>query len=369
MEYTLMHRNLEVADVSIDSYNGAFSKMLKVQDRDRLPVGTVMDRRPDQHRFNEWWSRRSIPSNRRGIRDFLQQTGLPDTKALLTRCMGLSLSDQYWIRPSGSKIEWSDVNFFDNPFSDDIGDLLMGHPVGGSIDMSSPHNTSDGVLRKRWKIVDGERCLVKEGQQESFNEVIASMLAETMGIDHVEYEAFVSGDHTYCVCRDFIDRDTELVSASSIISSTTVEDGVSVYDHYVDNCNRLGVDVVPALDRMIVLDFIMANGDRHLNNLGLVRNAETLECLGAAPVFDTGSSLGAGILNLDNWTCPPSKPFRRTFEEQLDLVSSLDWFDPDSVTAALPGIREMLRGAEPVIPSDRADRMVEMLEDRVGMIG
>lgn len=83
MEYTLMHRNLEVADVSIDSYSGAFSRMLKVHDRDRLPVGTVMGGRPDQHRFNDWWSRRSIPSNRRGIRDFLQQTGLPGIREML----------------------------------------------------------------------------------------------------------------------------------------------------------------------------------------------------------------------------------------------------------------------------------------------
>ena len=43
---------------------------------------------------------------------------------------------------------------------------------------------------------------------------------------------------------------------------------------------------------MIVVDFIIANEDRHLNNFGLVRNANTLEWIGVAPIFDSGSSLG-----------------------------------------------------------------------------
>ena len=42
---------------------------------------------------------------------------------------------------------------------------------------------------------------------------------------------------------------------------------------------------------MIVVDFIMANIDRHLGNFGFLRNPDTLEWLGPAPVFDTVSSL------------------------------------------------------------------------------
>ncbi len=41
---------------------------------------------------------------------------------------------------------------------------------------------------------------------------------------------------------------------------------------------------------MIVLDYIIANEDRHLNNFGLLRNAETLEWYGFAPIYDSGSS-------------------------------------------------------------------------------
>lgn len=50
------------------------------------------------------------------------------------------------------------------------------------------------------------------------------------------------------------------------------------------------------LDRMIVLDYIIANEDRHFNNFGLLRNAETLEWSGAAPIF--GQRNIAGIRRL-----------------------------------------------------------------------
>ena len=31
------------------------------------------------------------------------------------------------------------------------------------MDFSSPDNTTDGNLKKRWKTMDGKRCLVKGG--------------------------------------------------------------------------------------------------------------------------------------------------------------------------------------------------------------
>ena len=69
-----------------------------------------------------------------------------------------SLSDQYWINPKGSNLTWDNVNFFQNQFSDDIGDVLFGtNKKANAFDFSSPDNTSDGNLKKRWKIIDKKR--------------------------------------------------------------------------------------------------------------------------------------------------------------------------------------------------------------------
>lgn len=42
---------------------------------------------------------------------------------------------------------------------------------------------------------------------------------------------------------------------------------------------------------MFILDYIMLNEDRHLNNFGIIRNVEDLNWIGTAPIFDTGQSL------------------------------------------------------------------------------
>lgn len=142
--------------------------------------------------LNAWWIHRSIPASRSGVRKALEILNLANTKMLLTRNFGLSLSDQYWIRPQGSDVQWAEINFFDHPFSEDIGEALFGNEKKGvDFDFCSPDNTSDGFLKKRWKIINGKRCLVKAGSnpfmQQPFNEVIASIVAEHLNIPHVSY--------------------------------------------------------------------------------------------------------------------------------------------------------------------------------------
>ena len=123
-----------------------------------------------------------IPASRSGLREALETMGVASSKLLLTRCYGLSLSDHYWIKPADSGLTWHNVNFFENPFSEDVGDSLFGAPAKKEgFDFSSPDNTSDGFLKKRWKILDGKRCLIKAGSppflQQPFNEIIATKIA------------------------------------------------------------------------------------------------------------------------------------------------------------------------------------------------
>ena len=116
---------------------------------------------------------------------------------------------------------------------------------------------------------------------------------------------------------------------------------------------ELGVDIVPALDRMIVLDYIIANEDRHFNNFGLLRDANTLEWIGAAPIFDSGTSLwynkSASRFISSDIIC---KPFKKTHGEQLRLVSSFDWLD----ISKLNNIEDEILN---VLCEDKAVRYVE----------
>ena len=42
---------------------------------------------------------------------------------------------------------------------------------------------------------------------------------------------------------------------------------------------------------MYILDFLIMNEDRHLNNFGIIRDVNTLKWLDVCPIFDNGQSL------------------------------------------------------------------------------
>lgn len=374
MEYTLMHKDTPVLDIELDEATSSVQKLGALYHMEHLPLGTFNQHGIiDRTELNAWWLNRSIPASRSGIRRALETMDIPNTQLLLTRCFGLSLSDQYWVKPQNSDLQWKRINFFENSFSEDIGNILLGKaPVNDIFDFHSPDNTSDGFLKKRWKVIDGKRCLLKAGSnpfmQQPFNEVIASLIADCLGISHVVYSLLWDEGIPYSVCEDFITPDTELVSAWRVMHSMKKDNSISVYQHYLNRCTALGIsDIQCAMDQMIVLDYLIMNEDRHQNNFGLIRNANTLEWIGVAPIFDSGSSFGydklpSQILSGRGVEC---KPFKKTHEEQLKLVSSFDWIDFDRLEASQQIICDVFDQADEYIDTARKDAILSAYSARL----
>jgi hypothetical protein len=56
----------------------------------------------------------------------------------------------------------------------------------------------------------------------------------------------------------------------------------------------LGIDeneFTDFIDYQIMTDYLITNTDRHMNNIAVMRNPDTLEILGFAPIFDSGNSM------------------------------------------------------------------------------
>ena len=376
MDCVLMHKNVPAAHIELDDASGFILRINSIFSAEHLPVGVAVRKgAADRAALNDWWTERSIPASRSGVREALEALEISTTRTLLVRCLGLSLSDQYWILPDGADLTWAQINFFYNAFSDDIGDVLFGDGAKqNALDFSSPDSTSDGNLKKRWKIIEGKRCLIKGGsnpfRQQPCNEVITTGIMERLGIPHVPYTLTWSKGAPYSVCEDFITADTELIPAWRIFQTQKKPNNRSVYQHFVSCARALGItDVVPFLDRMIVLDYIIANEDRHLNNFGAVRNAETLEWLGMAPVYDSGSSLGydkvaADIRRARNLIC---KPFKNHHEEQLKLVTDFSWINFDQLADVQALIRETFSSGDAAeyIGASRIDAIAEATQRRI----
>jgi hypothetical protein len=373
MFYTLMHKRIPVADISMDDKIGFITEINKIYNVEHFPVGTVQNNIPQREGLNGWWRGRGIPANRSGLREAIEILGVSSEKELLAKCYGLSLSDQYWICPKGSGLTWDKINFFDNSFSRDVGDVLFGlrnKPSDEDINLISPDNTSDGWLKKRWVIHKGKRKLIKAGsppyRQEPYNEVLTSALCNRLGIDHVDYKLVPGKRNPACTCADFVDSDTELVSAWYVYNTMIKEKNVSPYNHLLECCAKMGIAISEYLDKIITVDYIIANTDRHLNNFGIIRNAETLTWIRPAPIYDSGTSLwhNADIEMIKPTYKISSKPFRNNHNDQIKLVKDFTWLDFNSLHSVDEEFEAILTNSV-FIRKERRDSLCAALKTRV----
>lgn len=372
-DYILMHKNVPVADFTLGEDSGAILSVGTVYECAHVPVGIpcekgIMDRRA----LNLWWRGRSIPESRMGISETLEKLELSNAQILAQKCLGLSLSDQYWIRPRNTALFWEQMNFFENSFSEDMGRILFGKSFEkGEVSLFSPDNTSDGWLKKKWVILKGKRCLIKGGSgaisQEPYNEVIASRIMDRLHISHVSYSLLMEEGYPYSVCENFVTPDTELITAWHIMQMEKKPNHISLYRHYLNCCERLGIPgMEKSLDEMMVLDYLIANEDRHQNNFGAIRRADTLQYLGAAPIFDSGTSLWwdkpAGMIKPDvKLTC---KAFKTSHEEQIKLVKDFDWLDFSALSGVEEEICEIV-GDSLFIDRTRCKALCEGIRERI----
>lgn len=147
-------------------------------------------------------------------------------------------------------------------------------------------------------------------------------------------------------------RDTELVAVSRIDKLIKKDKNTSNYEAYVKKAEELGIaDARQKIDMMLTLDFIMVNVDRHYNNFGLVRDANTLKWLSIAPIFDSGNSMWYTDLHTNINPLGihfDSKAFNKKLQEQIKHIKDFSWLNFD----ALDGIEdEFAKILEQAIPS------------------
>lgn len=376
MKYILMHREIEVAEIELDELSH-ITNIYEVYAEEHFPVGTLGKHGVDKTMLAKWWAKRSIPASRSGLRETLDLLHMSVPQELLAKCYGLSLSDQYWISPKDKPLMWKEINFFDHDFSEDVGNLLFGYgEFSDSMSLISPDNTSDGQLIKKWKIADGKRVLIKGGsnpyQQEPLCEVIASGIAERLCIPHTKYTLLWEHEKPFSVCQDFITSETELVSAYHIMQSRKKPNDLSDYEFYLNCAEQLGVkNIREQTEKMIVLDFLIGNTDRHFNNFGLIRNAVTLEWIGVAPIFDCGTSLWYNTQeSLIKPLSPnlPAKPFKKTHREQIKLVKDFSWLDMKKLKGMEEEMEEIL-SQSPYISRERRAVLCHAFCQRAELLG
>lgn len=301
MKCILMNKNTEVLVAEYEEDLAVFTDIYEIKNIDYAPliIKRACQNCDDDIRskLSTWFKDRGIPSWRDELNLLLTSLGLSTTIELLNKSFGLSLSDQYWIKPYDINIEYKDINFFEHDFGySEFKNITFStsNLMRGRVSLISPNNTTDGRLKKAWVIEDGKRYLLKGGYKKEvlqpFNEVLASMIAKRMGFDYACYDIDIVNDKVVSKCPCFIDTNTELVPAHQILYDNC--NRYNAYDDYIKILESNGiVDARSRMEDMFILDYLMLNEDRHLNNFGIIRDVETLKWIKVAPIFDTGESL------------------------------------------------------------------------------
>ena len=284
----------------------------------------------------------------------LHRLNITAPSELLDKAFGLSLSDQYWLKPYNLDISYDDINFFDNefPYTEFLeASFSKNSKTITSINsLKTPNNTTDGMLKKAWVIKNGTRYLLKGGYKnellQPFNEVLASEICRRLGFDHVEYTLDIYKDTVVSICPCFITKDTELITCYQIRNDVKRHNNIEDYEEYIKVLENNGIKAARIkMENMYILDFLIMNEERHLNNFGIIRDVNTLKWLDVAPIFDNGQSLN--IEYFDEEELHISGEGRlfyevRPFDEIIKVVKDIKRIDTKSLDGVVEWFDELL---------------------------
>lgn len=275
----------------------------------------------------KWLERRVIPKNRTFVDEILKTLGLShnDTKGIIDICKGLSLNDSYWVVPADFSGSFAQYNLYENRFSEMLA-LIAYTGAGQSREAftTSPELTTNGMLPKAWRFIEGEGIYLYKGGtsgasntgREPYCEFYASQIAKVMGLNAVDYDLENWKGITASKCALFTDVNTSYIPIGRIIRSGSLQKCLDYYD-------EIGDEFGQQLRSMLIFDALIYNEDRHFGNFGLLRDNHSGAIIAPAPIFDNGLSLlcyaGKGeladIAALKAYAKTRSNPYRLSFEE------------------------------------------------------
>lgn len=233
--------------------------------------------------FEGWLLTRCIDvhrTNSRVLRKALRLQNVEEIELVL-KVHGVTVTDNYWCKEDYSNLVYEDV-LFDN---DDLADLaLLG--IFEELDydkINTPELTNIGSFEKCWKYDGYEWNMIKKANlNEMYSELYIEKLGNEFGYDMAEY-SYYSKDS---VCsHDFTKGKFNLEPLHSLVGEDMD------YEVVTNVLLKFGDSFVRDYFKIIFMDALVMNPDRHEFNLGLLRDRESGRVLKLTPNFDNNLAL------------------------------------------------------------------------------
>ncbi|WP_273420708.1 hypothetical protein [Veillonella caviae] len=366
--FILMHKDIPVLRVLM-SDRRTILKVLEIINREHLPVNM----QGDEHivaSLYKFMTSRTIPNSRKNLPYILEMYDTVDAVSLSMFTYQVSMSDHYWFKPENANLTWANVNFYDNIFVDNL--LFLGSLDSKGINFSSPNTSLNGSLPQMWSKRNGYNVLLKGGtvfNQQPFNEVFVSRLLDATDIPHVQYDlVYDNAAGWVSACNAFTNESIEFVPAWMIGDSGNPK--ANRYEVFVQRAESMGIKEARAfINAMLAIDYLTVNDDRHYGNFGFLRNSDTLQYIGMAPIFDNGNTFGY----LDGRIKPhmpsyayKSQPFSTTHDKQIKYIRTLlPTIDIDRLAHIGHHILEDVYNKNDMLSPERITAIGELLDTRM----
>ena len=294
MNYELRHMNTPLIRFSVvEESNSPEIDIFWINDEQKHLIPLELELSADG--LGRWIKHRTIPKNRAYVNNFLSKCGLHINRpmSIIKVSKGLSLNDCYWVVEEDFEGNFEKYNLYDNRFSQILA-LIAFTGYGSSIRTSlasCPEFTTNGMLPKCWRRIDGKIKLYKGGTSgasntgfEPYSEYYSAQVAHVLGVEAIEYGLSKWKGELCSTCELFTSKEFSFVPVGRMITSG----GMKAVRAYYES---LGAEYVSALNDMIILDAVICNTDRHFGNFGFMIDNKTNQIVAPAPLFDHGNAL------------------------------------------------------------------------------
>ena len=278
---------------SISSYGD-----VKISDAQFMPYDLFLEEENDfdtkinnLNEFIHWCASRVLTLARKYAKEILNTIGVAqsitdrDRAEISMSYHCVSLTDVYWTRECGEDISFAALNLYDNPLEDAIVEVsLQGKNLTVTnreltVQDFAPVLSTRGCFPKAWIRADGDFLLLKDGGADVVRkEVLASRICQCFDIPQVMY-----WEQTY---------DGQPVSACKLVTSKEYAIASKrAFETFVCNQDLDVIEECMALDAvgyygMNILDYLIGNTDRHMENWGVLVDNATNRPVSLYPLMD-----------------------------------------------------------------------------------
>ena len=244
------------------------------------------------HDLQEWLEMRAVDRHRpnsRLLRRIYRLSDADDAEIAL-RAAAVTITDNFWIRQAGSNESYEDVRFKENLFADvalegkldAFSDGRWQHPS------SSPELTNVGSFEKCWRFENDAWWMYKRGDEsEQFAELFTAAVIECLGYAGTKYYLTSTGVKS----KDF----TENGKYNFDPAVGFVGDNYDDYVYCYEKLQAFGQAFADDYVKLLYVDAICRNVDRHSGNFGVLRNPDTGEAIRLAPNYDNNIAMFARL--------------------------------------------------------------------------